>query len=64
MMDLNFPECDLITPFPKQNEQAEQIILFRFTETFSGSAACDVSLRSSFPKSLQLSQPFFAGYLQ
>lgn len=32
--DLNFPNCDLITPSPKQNEHAEQIIPFLFTETF------------------------------
>lgn len=61
MMNLNFSECDLITSTPKQNEQAERIILFM--EAVSGAAACEVSLKSSFPKSLQLSQPFFVGYL-
>lgn len=61
MMNLNFSECDLITSSPKQNEQAERIILLM--EAVSGAAACEVSLKSSFSKSLQLSQPFFAGYL-
>lgn len=64
MMNLNFPECDLITSSPKQNEQAEQMIPFLFMETVSGSAACEVSLNSSLPKSPQLSQPFLAGYPQ
>lgn len=61
MMNLNFSECDLITSSPKQNEQAERIILLM--EAVSGAAACEVSLKSSFSKSLQLSQPLFAGYL-
>lgn len=45
--NLNFPNCDLITPSPNQNEHAEQIILFFFAETFYVTADYYVSPKSS-----------------
>lgn len=36
--NLNFPNCDLITWSPNQNEHVEQIILFLFAENFSVTA--------------------------